>query len=268
MGFVQGLSTQSALGVITSYSTITSTSYLILGDRGTTSTRYVTTSATTLAQQKLEGPHVKIEGGYSYLYPPGGGVIQDVNMDGKIWNLMTVPIEKGEIQFLVSNKAGTVTQKIAFAFPEIKVGYYIVLQGKVSLTRPFSHDDVEMNLLNVILVCKGVVTQVPVATYTFAGFQTYTYVMTYTTAFTLSESQSPVGPVGDSEFASGILTFTVLMIMVLVVVTLVANKMLEPAKEKEAAAESAMKACVKCGSRLPTDAEYCDECGARQTQEV
>jgi hypothetical protein len=57
VGFVQGLSTRSASGVITSMSTVTSTYYSTRYGT-TTSTQFTTTLATTLTQTKREGPYL------------------------------------------------------------------------------------------------------------------------------------------------------------------------------------------------------------------
>jgi ribosomal protein L40E len=98
------------------------------------------------------------------------------------------------------------------------------------------------------------------ATYTLTRTQTNTYVATYIATLTVSELQVFFGS------TSG---FLLLLVFVFVVTWMVmwglSKRKGSALAKKEEQGRSSSTACVKCGYQLPVDAEYCSECGRKQT---
>jgi len=313
-GFAQVSLTQSASGVITSYSTVTSTYYSTWYGT-TTSTQFRTTFSRTVTQTKGEGPYLDVTGlefGF-YYYEPSKQVSSVYIVEGAIRNSMGIPIEEGVLTVLVTNKDDTVEEEALFSFSRIEARSYRSLAGQtVRLGKQWLLTDIgNIHVVHVVFVCSGITVEVPVATYVFAETRTYTYVTTGTIAYTLSEPQSPLnyalivlvvfsGAVlvmlsleiarnvhNDIRSATEkkrvvrivvaalcLIGFLYLVtsgwgiwILIALVPTMSLLIYLLQKKEKTPSKFS-VKTCIKCAYQLPIDAEYCDECGAKQTTEV
>jgi len=294
-GFVQGLSTQTASGVITTTATITST-YYQTWTSVTTSTQFTTTYARVLTQETVgfttvitsgtvrcnvqDGPYLKIEISFWYHYYSGAEVPVHYYADGTITNLMNVPLDKVSIVLLFTNKDGTLSEETTLNFFVISAKMSKVFQEAIiPLTKKFLLGDVYYRILRTVIVCKDIIgIQVPVERYTFAVTQTYTYMATYTYTGTATETytaytQSDLGgflrsALGEQYFL--ILLFAVLVVIVLIVFVFgrdrahappVAPSPITPPPE---APPVRTKHCPECGLVMPLDAKHCPKCGTEQ----
>ena len=164
--------TQTSSGFFVTTYTTTSTSYHYW-QIVTTTTRFTAITFSTFTQKTIDGPYLRIEGNF-YAHSSLFKIT--------ITNMMNVRAQKGKIAFIVSNLAGTVSDEVSIDFGEVKAGLTIYVERAVSLYHAYYSGDVKVTPVLVEIVCDGVVTQVPVATYTFTNM--YTSAVEY--AYTLS----------------------------------------------------------------------------------
>lgn len=215
VGFVQGLSTRSASGVITSMSTVTSTYYSTRYGT-TTSTQFTTTLATTLTQTKREGPYLDTSDlVFTFTYYVEGNQVRDVVIKtGGAKNLMSIPVEDGIITILLTSKVGTATEEVQILFGRIEAGAYLSFSGR---GLPVGKQWYITNLgpiyqVRTVFRCSGISVEAPVTTYTFTVTATGTYATTSTATLTVSEPLDFLGSTG------GILLFAVAAIAVIALV--------------------------------------------------
>lgn len=274
-GFIQGLSTQIASGVVTTTATITSTYYVSWYDV-TTSTRFTKTYAGIVTQetagfttitsgtntyQMQDGPYLKIEISFWYSYYSGAEVPLYHYVDGRITNLMNEPVEKVSIVLLFTNKDKTLSEETTLDFISIPAKMSEGFQRKtVPLTKKFLLGDAYYRILRTVIVYKGIIyVDMPADTYTFSRTGTSTYVATYVATYTLSDVQTFLSSSG------AILLLVVVAGAIVAVVVFTRRKAPAPAIREEMRPKPSTKVCVKCGCQLPVDAEYCSECGQKQT---
>ncbi len=204
-GFVQGLSTQPASGVVTTTATITSTYYVSWHD-ATTSTRFTKTYAGIVTQETVgfttitsgtntykmpDGPYLKIEISFWYSYYTEAQLPLYHFVNGRITNLMNEPIEKVSIVLSYTNKDRTLAEETTLDFISIPAKMSEGFERKqIPLTKRFLVDDVYYQILRTVIVYKGIIyVDMPAETYTFFRTGTSTYVATYFATNTLSDVQ-------------------------------------------------------------------------------
>ena len=202
---------------------------------------------------------MKIDIKFSAWYERGTNHIQYYVADGKITNLMNVRIEKASIILFLYTKDQKVTDEISFDFYSIPaMGTESFSEKNVPVKKGFDLGDVYLDITKTVIVYeKGVIIETPVA-YTFAVTRTYTYMTTHTTTLTLSEVEVFFRSIG------GVLLLLVTAAVIAIVV-LTRRKRHGPEMKAEMPTKPSTKTCVKCGHQLPVDAEYCSECGQKQT---
>lgn len=205
-GMKQTLPTGSTSAATIIYTT-TSTSYYYW--RVTvTSTQFVITSVSILSQSTIDGPYLRIEGNFQ-LNPSGSSGFIIV-----VTNLMSVPVEKGNILFRISNLAETVSDEVVVAFGEVKPGRTIRVDQGVSLYYAYSAKDVKVTPIRVEMSCNTVI-QIPV---TPILVQNYVSTVEYLYTRTLSTTGGVGAPTlnwRDNTLAllGGIGVFVVLLLM-------------------------------------------------------
>jgi len=172
--------TQMSSGFFVTTYTTTSTSYHYW-QIVTTTTRFTVVTFSTFTQKTIDGPYLRIEGNF-YAYSSLFKIT--------ITNMMNVRVQKGKIVFTVSNMAGTVSDEVSVHFGEVKARLTIHVEQAVSLYHTYYSGDVRVTPNTVEIVCDGVVTQVPVATYAFTNMYTSTveYLYTLSKVSTVSEN--------------------------------------------------------------------------------
>jgi hypothetical protein len=161
---------QTASGFLVTTYTTTSTSYHYW-QIVTTSTNLFTTTLSTLTQRTIDGPYLNIEGVFEYETPMFRITIK---------NIFNTYVDRGKIVFIVSNLAETISDEVTVYFGRVPVGATIYIDPAVSVSHTYHRGDVKVTPINVEIICQGIVTQVPVATYTFTNMHTSTVEYVYT----------------------------------------------------------------------------------------
>ncbi len=296
-GFVQGLSTQPASGVVTTTATITSTYYVSWHD-ATTSTRFTKTYAGIVTQETVgfttiitsgtvpykvqDGPYLKIEIAIRYSYYSGKEVPLYHYVDGRITNLMNEPIEKVSIVLLYTNKDKTLSEETTVDFislpAKMSEGFY---ERKIPLSKTFLISDVYCQILRTVIVYKGIIyVDMPAETYTFFRTGTSTYVEAYVATYTLSDVQTFLNSGGT------ILLLVVVVGAIVAVVVFTRRKAPAPERKEETPekpspkeeiptkpsvqdlkpslqTETVSKFCRHCGAKIPKDSTFCESCGKK-----
>jgi ribosomal protein L40E len=297
MGFVQGLSTQTASGVVTTTTTITSTYYVSWHD-ATTSTRFTKTYAGIVTQETVgfttivtlgnvfyyvqDGPYLKIEISFWCSYYSGAEVPLQNFVNGRITNLMNEPIEKVSIFLLCTNKDRTLTEETSLDFISIPAKMSEGFERKtIPLTRRFLIDDVYYRILRTVIVYKGIIyVDMPAETYTFSRTGTSTYVATYFATNTLNDVQIFLS-------SGGTILLLVVVAGAMVAVFAFSRKKGSPPERKEETpekpspkeeiptkpsvqdlkpsvqTETVSKFCRHCGAKIPHDSAFCEACGMK-----
>jgi len=123
--------------------------------------------------------------------------------------------------------------------------------------------DAEVKIEGVVITlaqATSVESLTAVTTLALSQTLTKTYVTTYTTPYTLSEMQSFLASGGTI-----LLLVVVAGAAIVAVVVFTRRKAPAPAIREEMPAKLSTKMCVKCGYQLSADADYCLECGQKQT---
>ena len=210
---------------------------------------------------------MKIEISFWYWYYTGATLALSRFANGRITNLMNVPIEKASIVLLYTNKDGTLSEETTLDFFSIPArmseGFY---DKKIPLSKTFLIDDSYVRILRTVIVYAAwLQIEVPVA-YTLGETRTFTYVTAGTIAYTISGPLDYLGPTG------GILLFAVAAIAVILIVVAfgirgkahappVAPSPISPPPE---ILSVRTKHCPECGLVMPLDAKHCPKCGAKQ----
>jgi len=226
-------SMQMALGSLFTTYTTTSTSYRYW-QTVTTVTRFITTTFSTLTQKTIDGPYLRIEGKF---YPTSSMFKITIS------NLMNVRVQRGKITFIVSNLAGTVSDEISIDFGEVQGGLTTYIERAVPLYHTYYDGNVKVTPVMVEIICQGVVTQVPLATYAFTDTHTSTveYVYTLSKASSFPENNPALVPVLLIISAAVLLLFFLLRIKKVSVApkpqpTYPSTKPVEPSKVDDRAA--------------------------------
>nr|MDO8135245.1 hypothetical protein [Candidatus Njordarchaeum guaymaensis] len=261
-GFTQRLPTDKASAAITSYSTWTST-YYSYWTSARTSTQSMRTTVSTLTQTSMEGPYLKIAGKFDYWYETTSGYNQVVELTvrGDITNLLSAPVQKGKIILNVRNLEGTVTEEALAPFWELKVGETIKINQGVPLTKAFYKDKIKIEFVRAEINVSGLVTDVPIATYTLFATQTEALVRTYTSTYITTgiyEIQQP--------FIFGATEILAVVILVGVLVVVLAYMKLRAAGRVSPQDQQAFvqgRVCSGCGTTLEANEDFCPNCGRK-----
>jgi ribosomal protein L40E len=246
-----------------------------------------------------DGPHLKFEAQFSYSYDLSSGRIASVSPDititpvsdlmksfvGGFWDDTYFGyggVELlGKVRYLVSNLAGTKSEEIVVPFETTGYGlgweWNSVCATKgmtIYLGSSFYHNDVQFTFKMTEMACSGNI-MIPVATYTTAvsryrGFYRTTYTATqvltrtlmnvYATTYTATFSPDEL----QEFFTSGGVAVLSLVIAGVIAVLFVVFLKRKGRFQGKMPATLGTKPCVRCGYLLPTDAEYCSECGEKQ----
>jgi len=285
VGFGQGLNVERASGVITSYSTITaystwtSTSYYYY-DRTSISTEFKRTTVTALTQKQLRGPYVNMTV-VRAVGSTDGVFFVELLLEVRITNLMSLPIIKGKIVYLVFNSARTVTEEAFATFFEIKPSDTILLKATYLVTKRFPIGDTYYSFERAEVECAGITTEMPFATYTYSQRFTETHLRTYTSAYT------KVSTILTEELSAFLNTQTILVLVVVAAVAVAAVVFVKIRKPSAPPApptvpltpaaqppvtqtpsppvtQATIKYCMICGGELPSTASHCTKCGTKQ----
>jgi hypothetical protein len=246
IGFAQvSLPAENVSGVITTYSTWTTTSYSYW-QTTTTVTSYTDTVTTTepfLIQESMDGPYVKIWGQIA----PGG---YSVLLSLRITNLMDTTINFGLMSFALWTSIGLESHDLAFGpikpRETCQIAKYITPNHYGARV-----DRAEFLLAGVKCESQRIITQVPIATQTFSGTQTAIYIATHTTAYTLSELEAFLGS------TESILTLILAITASAIILFIMRRRglLIQP---------RAKQLCSSCGTLLEANDEFCTNCGKKR----
>jgi len=266
VAFIYGPPLDIASAAVTSYSTWTSayTSYwsVVTGR----STEWKTTTVEVLTQTEYKGPCLRMDIKFYYWYYPGSQEIVEWGAVGYIENLMSVPVKGITIVSFIGNKAGSVKETVEQRFGRIEPGKGINLlrDDRVQLKNVYRETDFQFSSWYVIIHPEGYVQQTPAATYTMFARTSGVYMSTYTMSHIVTETVPFEGfGVGSIVAIVAIVAIAISAIIFFKRRQRIPSGTIQPQVGAEATVPS-QKYCMACGAKIPSDSEYCDECGVKQ----
>lgn len=176
-----------------------------------------------MTQSETGGPYLKITA--TARGSTDGVVFVDLVIEAKVTNLMSVPIRKGKIVYLLHNRARTVTEEATATIGSTMPMETVQVTHRFIATSRLPADDAYYSFLRAEAECAGITTRVPFSTYTSSQRFTETHLRTYTSTY---EKVSTFSIEEPSPFLNAQTMLALVAVAAVIAVAVVVLKMKKP----------------------------------------
>lgn len=275
-GFAVPLPMQTVSGIVTSFSTTTSTYYSYRSETSF-STSYATSVVITqgvYTQTGRDGPYLRIRGTVGFY-------MSAVRLDLDLTNLMNAPIVKG-VLLLTESRGGYGDNTLMRDLGSLGPGQTLTIHETLYVNPYPNVVDVRFEGVTVDLGQQIYTTSSLIAVYAYTRVMTETYLSVFTTGYAMAE------PLLINTIGLIVLVALVAILAIETVLVLRRRRSTKPSspthmllsepvspsapspptdeteKTKQIVPEPTPVFCVYCGSQIPEFAKFCRKCGKPQ----